>query len=62
MQVILEVGETLDVRFRATDGRILVRFGVDALSVDADLPDSSGRKGEIYREDFSPKGRVKNKV
>lgn len=53
-KVELEPGEQVTVTFKDTDGGITVEFREDALLVTADLPDTSGREGEIYREDFNP--------
>lgn len=56
MQIQLSPGELIDVTFEGTDGVITVKFdfeGDQKVSVEADLPDSSGREGVIYMEDFS---------
>lgn len=57
MQVTLCPGEYVDVTFAETDGTIRVAFLETAIFVNADMPDSTGREGQIYREDFSDTGR-----
>jgi hypothetical protein len=52
MIVVLKPGETLHVQFYESDGEITVDFSETAITVNADLPDTSGREGEIYREEF----------
>jgi hypothetical protein len=62
-RVVLSPGQRVVVEFEGTDGQIGVDFdsqGDSKLEVTADIPDSSGRTGVIYCEDFSrPLGREK---
>lgn len=56
MIVMLKPGERVQIQFLESDGELVVEFDVDGdghLRVLADLPDSSGREGVIYDEDFS---------
>lgn len=52
MKVELKPGEALVVTFADSDGEITVTFGREAIVVHADLADTSGREGIIYREIF----------
>ena len=55
MKVELEPGEKVAVTLSGTDGVITVSYDGDGdskLTVHADLPDTSGREGIIYEEDF----------
>lgn len=52
MRIELDPGETITVAFANSDGEIAITFGPQEILVTADLPDTSGRVGEIYREDF----------
>jgi hypothetical protein len=52
MKIELRPGERVSVVFEGTDGEIVVRFGEDALEVVADMPDTTGREGVIYSEEW----------
>lgn len=52
MQIVLKKGEQISVVLEDTDGEFIIEYGEESLTVVSDLPDSSGREGEIYREDF----------
>jgi hypothetical protein len=55
LEVRLHQGSSVKITLVDTDGEFLVSYGgsiENALTVDADLPDSSGRGGTIYREDY----------
>lgn len=55
MQIVLRQGEKVEVTFADTDGIITVDYDYNRenkLTVTTDLPDSSGRQGEIYCENF----------
>lgn len=57
MKTILSPGECVSVEFENSDvgrffGSILVSFTEKEITVYSDLPDSSGRKGIVYREEF----------
>jgi hypothetical protein len=55
-RVVLSQGQRVVVEFEGTDGQIEVDFdsrGDKKLEVTADIPDTSGRSGVIYCEDFS---------
>ena len=45
-------GEAVKVVLRDTDGEFVVDYGGDAITVETDMPDSTGRGGVIYREEF----------
>jgi len=54
--VILAPGQVIAIRFANTDGEFVIAFdckGSNELVVEADMPDSEGREGVIYREVFS---------
>lgn len=53
MKVVLAPGEKIDIEFADTDGKFTIEYGYVAVSVIADLPDASGRVGEIYREPWA---------
>jgi len=50
MRIELQPGEELEVGFTESDGTIIVAYTDTALTVSADLPDSTGREGTIYEE------------
>jgi hypothetical protein len=52
--VIIELreGESVEITFAETDGRITVGFSPHAVFVTSDLPDTQGREGTIYEEVF----------
>lgn len=52
MKIELEVGETVTVTFKDSDGEIKVLFGDALIQVSADMPDTQGREGIIYQENF----------
>lgn len=52
MKIELTPGERISVTFKEADGEIVVEFNEDNISVHADMADTSGRQGEIYREEF----------
>lgn len=52
MRVELKQGESLTVCFADTDGEFVIKYGKKKLTVKSDLPDSSGREGTIYSENF----------
>jgi hypothetical protein len=54
MKLILDKEESVEISFMGGDGEITVRFGPTYIAVVADLPDSKGREGVIYFEDFTP--------
>jgi hypothetical protein len=57
--VILAPGQAVAVRFANTDGEFVIAFDCDSsneLTIEADMPDSDGREGVIYREVFSVPG------
>lgn len=56
MHIVLEAGDTLRVTLEDTDGEFVIDYDSDGshtLQVITDMPDTSGRNGVIYREDFS---------
>ena len=56
MKVVMKPGDKLLVEFENTDGSFEIDYdskGDYTLTVVADLPDTSGREGVIYCEDFS---------
>jgi len=50
--IIIPPGEHVDVKFDECDGMLTVLFGENNIRVEADLPDSAGRRGVIYCEQF----------
>jgi hypothetical protein len=55
MYVTLEPGDKLTIQFHQTDGEIIVQYdhkNDNTLTVEADLPDDTGRNGVIYKESF----------
>lgn len=55
-KIELKAGEKIVICFEGTDGEITVDYdsgGNQRLSVYADMPDTLGREGLIYLEDFS---------
>lgn len=57
MHISLSQGDRLTVVISDSDGSFTVKYGYndsEKLTVEADMPDSSGRQGIIYEEDFGP--------
>ena len=52
MRVEIKQGESLTVCLADTDGEFVIKYGKNKLTVKSDLPDSSGREGTIYSENF----------
>jgi len=52
MQIVLKRGEYVDIKLADADGGFRVVYGETQLDVRAELADTSGRKGLIYREKF----------
>jgi hypothetical protein len=52
MKLVLKPGERIKVRFANSDGGIDVQFNHNNITVKSDLPDTKGREGVIYREEF----------
>ena len=50
LTIILPRGKHLCVRFANTDGEFIIDYNDESVTVTADMEDSSGRVGEIYRE------------
>jgi hypothetical protein len=50
--IFLKPGEAVDIQFAESDGSIRVKFDEDAIRVQTDWEDSSGRVGTIYEEKF----------
>lgn len=52
--VTIEIGqnESVRIKLRETDGEFTVSYGKRVLRVTSDLPDTKGRKGVIYEEQF----------
>lgn len=56
-RVVLMPGQAIVIEFFGTDGEVTVDFnskGDYKLTVHTDMPDTQGREGEIYCEDFEP--------
>lgn len=56
IHIVLRQGQRVCIEFHETDGEIVVDYdsaGDSKLSVVAELPDSEGRSGLLYCEDFS---------
>lgn len=53
MKIELEVGEEAVITFKDSDGSITVRFGDQAITVEAEIEDSDGRKDVIYSERYA---------
>jgi hypothetical protein len=62
MQVVLKPGEYVEIKLAETDGTFRVVYGQTQVDVRADLPDSSGRSGLIYREKFGGMAKLKEKA
>lgn len=56
MKLELAVGEKITITFAESDGEIEVAFTEIAIEVSTDWPDSTGRRGVIYREVFGGGG------
>lgn len=58
MKIVLAPGDKLEIEFDGTDGSLAIDFAAadkdraGHILVVADLPDSIGRSGEIYKEVF----------
>lgn len=52
IEIVLRPGQLVKVTLHETDGEIIVNYGKTAFTVTADIPDTSGRGGEIYREEW----------
>lgn len=52
MKLELAPGEKIVVTFAESDGEIEVAFNDISIEVSTDWPDSTGRRGVIYREVF----------
>ena len=52
MKIVLNPGEKIEVEFAESDGCITVEFTQTSISVNADMPDTAGREGVIYLEEF----------
>ncbi len=53
MKVVLKPGDTLHVELHETDGYFEIDYGGTALTVYSDLPDTDGRSGVIYSENYA---------
>ena len=56
IRIEIEQGDRLEVGFRDADATILVSYNWQdnrKAQIEVDMPDSSGREGVIYCEDFS---------
>jgi len=53
LTIVMGPGNRIVIGFEDTDGHISIEYGEKALRVIADLPDSSGREGCVYEENFS---------
>jgi hypothetical protein len=61
VRVSIGPGEKVKIRLRGTDGEFVISYGETALTITADLPDSQGREGVIYSEQFNPPACLKDK-
>lgn len=52
MNIELNAGDTVEITFKDTDGKFIVAYGDQALTIESDLPDSDGRVGVIYSERY----------
>lgn len=52
MEIVLQPGESIKVTFADSDGDIEVRFDEDAIRVQTEWADSTGREGIVYEEKF----------
>ena len=58
MKVVLKKGESVDIAFEDADGSLRIGYGHTKVFVKAELPDTQGRQGIIYEENFGGvKGR-----
>lgn len=56
MKIQIFAGDQIEVVVADSDGTFTIAYDVDGsrkLTVSADMPDTTGREGEIYCEDFS---------
>jgi hypothetical protein len=52
MIVVLEPGDTLVVQLKDTDGEFIIEYGQEKLTVTTEWPDTQGRTGELYCEEW----------
>jgi hypothetical protein len=52
MRIELNRGQQLVVGLADTDGEFIITYGPRNLTIESDLPDTSGREGVIYDENF----------
>lgn len=53
MCLILSPETAISIKLADSDGEIVVEYGKEALTINADMPDSYGRADEIYREELT---------
>ena len=51
--IVIRPGQSVRVVMHETDGEFLIKYGEEMLTVETDLPDTQGREGVIYCEDYS---------
>lgn len=50
--LVLSPGEEIKITLEDTDGFFIIKYGEEALTVESDFPDSTGRVGIIYEEKY----------
>jgi hypothetical protein len=58
MEIVLKKGESIDIMLEGADGRFRFTYGYTRVDVRATMPDSQGREGLIYREQFGGISKV----
>lgn len=53
LKVTLEPGDKVAIAIEGSDGMFTVEYGATNVTVEADMPDSTGREGVIYDESWS---------
>lgn len=56
MKILIKEGDDLRVELEDSDGSFTISYRDGALTVNAELPDSEGREGVIYHEDYRGDG------
>lgn len=54
--IVLKPGDKITITLQGTDGEFEIEYGKTALTVTADMPDTQGREGVIYSEEFGGAG------
>lgn len=52
IRIILNAGDSVEIGLADADGKFVVNYGAEELTITSDLPDTAGREGVIYRERY----------